>query len=57
MLIRHLHFFDLQCLIMQFEADDIQQYLKSEEKARLQSRGIKDISDISGADAIKFLRG
>lgn len=54
-LIKHLHFYDLQCLIMQFEIHDLQEYFKNEQKQRLKSQGIKEIKDISGADAIKFL--
>ena len=54
-LVKHLHLFDLQCLLMQFETEDIQQYLSQKEKERLRSRGIKEVKDISGSDAVKFL--
>lgn len=54
-LIKHLHFFDLQCLIIQFEIQEIREYLENEEKKKLQKRGIKDVKQISGAEAIKFL--
>lgn len=54
-LIKHLHMFDLQCLLIQFETQDIIQYLKEKEKENMRSRGISEVRDISGADAIKFL--
>jgi hypothetical protein len=53
-LARHLHFYDLQCLLIQFDIQKIEDYLKQEEKSKLQSRGIKDVKDISGADIKKF---
>lgn len=54
-LIKHLHMFDLQCLLIQFETQDIIQYLKEMEKQQMRSQGIKEVKDISGAEAIKFL--
>lgn len=54
-LVKHLHLFDLQCLIIQFETQDVLDYLKHQEKERLRSQGIKEVKDISGADAVKFL--
>ena len=54
-LIKHLHLYDLQCLIFQFEIQDIQQYLEHKDMEKMKSRGIKEIKDISGAEAIKFL--
>ena len=54
-LIKHLHLFDLQCLIMQFETQDILDYLRQKDKEKMRSRGIKEVKDISGADAVKFL--
>lgn len=54
-LMKSLHFFDLQCLIIQFEIQDIQEYFSAKEKERLKARGIKEVKDISGEDAIKFL--
>ena len=54
-LIKHLHFYDLQCLIIQFEISDIEKYLDAENKKKLKERGIKEVKDISGSEAIKFL--
>lgn len=54
-LIKHLHFYDLQCLIFQFDIAKIQDYLKHRETQDLQKRGIDGIKDISGKDALKFL--
>ena len=52
---KRLHFYDLQCLIIQLEIQDIQQYLKGQEDQKLSKKGIKEIKDISGNEAIKFL--
>ena len=54
-LIKHLHFFDLQCILMQFEIQNIERYLKSEEDRKLHARGISEVKDISGAEAKRFL--
>lgn len=54
-LMKHLHFFDLQCLLIQFETQDILEYLNTEEQKRLRSKGIKEVRDIEGSEAIKFL--
>lgn len=56
-LIKHLHFFDLQCLLIQFDIGDIQEYFRAEEKERLRKKGVSSVKDISGNDAIRFLRG
>jgi hypothetical protein len=53
-LARHLHFYDLQCLLIQFDIQKIEDYFKQEERSKLQSRGIKDVKDISGTDIKKF---
>lgn len=55
LLVKHLHFYDLQCLIFQFEIDKIQEYLRNEERRALQKRGIDSVKDISGNEALKFL--
>lgn len=54
-LVKHLHLFDLQCLIIQLETQDVLAYLRQQEREQLRSQGIKEVKDISGADAIKFL--
>jgi hypothetical protein len=54
-LIKHLHMYDLQCLIFQFEIQDVQQYLDAEKRDKMRSQGLKEIKEISGAEAIRFL--
>ena len=54
-LMKHLHFFDLQCLIIQFEIRDALNYLEAEKKDKLKKRGIKEVKQISGNEALKFL--
>ena len=54
-LIKHLHFYDLQCLIFQFEIAKIQDYLRHKESEALQKRGIGAVKDISGNEVLKFL--
>lgn len=54
-LVRHLHFFDLECIIMQFEIQKIEEYLERKEKERLKEQGISDIKKISGNEALKML--
>ena len=54
-LIKHLHLYDLQCLLIQFDIQRIEEYLKAEEKQNMHKRGIKEIKDIDGAQAVKFL--
>lgn len=55
LLVKHLHFYDLQCLIFQFEIAKIQDYLNRKESEKLQKQGIGSIKDISGNDVLKFL--
>ena len=54
-LIKHLHFYDLQCLLIQLDIQNIMDYLKSEEKRKLQAHGVREIKDIEGAEVLKFL--
>ena len=54
-LIKHLHLYDLQCLLIQFDIQKIEQYLRSEESRKMRERGIKEIKDIDGSEAVKFL--
>ena len=54
-LIGHLHFFDLQCLIIQFETQEVLTYIEKENEARLHKKGIKEIKQIDGNQALKFL--
>lgn len=56
-LVRHLHFFDLQCLIFRFEIQRVEDYLNYADKQSMKAQGIKEIKDISGNEALKFLRG
>lgn len=56
-LIKRMHFFDLQCIIIQFDTQKVQEYIDAEEKQRLKARGISNIRDISGNEALKFLKG
>ena len=55
-LVKHLHFFDLQCLIMRIEISKIESYLEQEEQAKQREKGV-NVKDITGAEALKFLRG
>lgn len=54
-LVKHLHFYDLQCLIIQFDINKVKDYLRQEEQKDLNKRGISSVKDISGNDALKFL--
>lgn len=56
-LIRRMHFFDLQCIIIQFDIQKVQEYLDSKEKQRLNSQGISEVRQISGNEALRFLKG
>ena len=56
-LIKHLHFYDLQCLLIQFEIQDIERYLEYEHKQRLKDKNIERVDHVSGTDAVKFLKG
>jgi hypothetical protein len=38
-LMKHLHLYDLQCLLIQFETQRIEEYLRSEEKRKCR-RGV-----------------
>ena len=54
-LAKHLHFFDLECLIIQFEIQKVEEYLNHKEKERLKEQGISEIRRISGNDALAML--
>lgn len=54
-LIKHLHLYDLQCLIFQFEIDRIKEYLRQKEQEELHKQGISEVKNISGNEALKFL--
>lgn len=54
-LVKHLHFFDLQCLIIQMDTSDVIQYLKMEKDKKMKEKGIKEVKNISGNEALKFL--
>lgn len=54
-LVKHLHLYDLQCLIFQFEIDRIKEYLKQKEQEELRKQGIGEVKNISGNDVLKFL--
>lgn len=54
-LIRHMHFFDLQCLLMRFDIDDAVQYLEQRNKDELHKQGIAEVRDIDGTEALRFL--
>ena len=54
-LVKHLHLYDLQCLLIQFDIERLQDYFRQEEQKDLQKRGISSVKDISGNDALKFL--
>lgn len=53
--IKHLHLYDLQCLIIQLEAQRITDYLQRKSSADLQKRNIGEVQDIDGNAALKFL--
>ena len=50
-----MHFYDLQCLLLQFDIQDAEQYLDHMKKDQLKKRGISEVREISGAEAVKFL--
>jgi hypothetical protein len=54
-LIRHLHLYDLQCLLIQFDIQKVERYLQEEEKRKMREKGIKEIKDIDGSAAVRFL--
>ena len=56
-LVKHLHLYDLQCLLIQFDTQKVLEYLKSEETKKLRARGISSVRDVSGSEALKLLRG
>lgn len=56
-LVKHLHFYDLQCLIIQMDISNIRRYLDSKKKDELNARGISEVEKVSGADAVRFLKG
>jgi hypothetical protein len=47
--------YDLQCLLIQFDIQNILAYLKSENDQKLREKGIRNVKDISGSEALKFL--
>ena len=55
-LIQRLHFTDLYVLILTIDIENIKQALKRERQARAKKSNT-DIRDISGAEAVKFLKG
>lgn len=54
-LIKNLHFFDLQSLILSFNIDFIQQEFKSKRKQRLNERGIDEVEYYKGKNILKIL--
>lgn len=54
-LMHHLHLYDLECLLIQFDIQRIQEYLDHEQKKAWQAQGIKEVKDINGNEALKFL--
>lgn len=54
-LVKHLHFFDLECIIIQFEIQRVEEYLEHKEKERLHEQGISEVKHISGAEALKVM--
>lgn len=55
-LIQRLHFTDLYVLILTIDIENIKQALKRERQARTKKSN-SEIRDISGAEAVKFLKG
>ena len=53
-LVRHLHFFDLQCVLIKKDIAAIEEYLDKEQKLREQKSGA-NVKEVSGLDAKKFL--
>lgn len=54
-LIKRLHFFDLQSLILSFNIDFIQQEFKNKRKQRLNERGIDEVEYYKGKNILKIL--
>lgn len=54
-LVKHLHMYDLQCLIIQFDIQNVERYLQSKQHRELRAKGIGEIKNLSGSEALKFL--
>lgn len=52
--IKSLHMFDLQELIIEFEISEIESYFEHQRKQKMQSRGICEITKVSGNDALRL---
>lgn len=56
-LIKQLHFNDLYLLLLTLDIDAAKERLRMQAQKRMQDKGIGDVREISGNDAIKFLKG
>lgn len=54
-LIKTLHFYDLQDLILSFNVSAIKSYLEQEHKAKLENRGIDGVDHINGKNILNYL--
>jgi hypothetical protein len=52
-----MHLYDLQCLLIQFEIEDVRHCLEEIHKTKLKQRGISGIRHLNGNEALKFLTG
>lgn len=50
------HFNDLYVLIMSIDIANLKQMIRQAKSAKMKSRGV-NVSDVSQADAVKFLKG
>jgi hypothetical protein len=55
--VSRMHFYDLQCLIIQFEIQAINEYFDTQRKRKLHERGISECSRVGGNDARKLFGG
>ena len=55
-MIQRLHFYDLYMLIINIDIANIKQAIKRERQSKAQKSNA-EVRDISGAEAVKFLKG
>lgn len=53
-LIKRLHLYDLECLIVQFQIKEVKEYLAMQSKEKGTSNNVKNVT---GNDALAMLRG
>lgn len=56
-LISHLHYNDLQLLLMSLDIDKVREAIKAYRRAKMRSHGVEDVQELSASEAVKFLKG